>query len=443
MSYMSRRRMLSRVARALTVLTGMAVALPSAAQLQLGPQPDELYIFGGREAQDCEWPNVGRVGGCTATLVRQDMIVFAAHCGTKHKWVRFDSGRRRVKLSHCAINPEFSEATLGEGLDWAYCTLEENSWTKTVPLVPPMRREELDKLKQDSLPYPATLVGYGKNDIGASAGALVEVDTWVIELDKEARAGGDGADSCQGDSGGPLFVQMKDSSWRLLGITSYGGVCGRGGNYSLLANAVPWIEAQSGQEIANCDADPEGCGPLMSDPGGNYGRMGEQCLSGPTVQAQSPVAMHWESPLPSERIADGRGVLASLRVKDPKAWAQSRLRVELDGRVQREYQEIESLLEIEIPALAPGQHVLRALLLDAQGQVKVAARRAFRWKLPAKDTKGEDLSSPADLEVPAVKLSEETKGCSVTAASSQGLAWIFVALWGLRRSRRRMGRASC
>lgn len=438
---MSRRRMLPRFARALTVLAGMAVASPSIARL--GPEPDALYIFGGREAQDCEWPNVGRLGGCTATLVHEDLIVFAAHCGTQHKWVRFDGGRRRVKLSHCAANPDYSENTLGEGLDWAYCTLEDSSWTKGIPLVPPLRRGELQQIKSGPLPYAATLVGYGKNDIGASAGSLVEVDTWVVELDKEARAGGDGADSCQGDSGGPLFVQMKDSSWRLLGITSYGGACGRGGNYSLLAKAAPWIEAQSGRRIANCDADPGGCGALLSDPGGNYGRHAGQCLPGPTVQPNRPVAMEWMSPGPSERIADGRGLRASLAVQRPQAWAQSRLRVELDGRLLGEYRAIESSLELEIPQLAPGQHVLRALLIDPQGEAQVAARRAFRWKLPAKNSKGEELSSPSDLEVPAVKLNEETEGCSVGAASSKGLAWMLVALLGLRRSRRRTERPSC
>jgi secreted trypsin-like serine protease len=53
-------------------------------------------------------------------------------------------------------------------------------------------------------------------------------------------------DTCQGDSGGPLFVRnSQNSGWLLVGIVSFGGVCGSSyGVYSKPANYLDWIGAQ-------------------------------------------------------------------------------------------------------------------------------------------------------------------------------------------------------
>lgn len=50
-------------------------------------------------------------------------------------------------------------------------------------------------------------------------------------------------DTCQGDSGGPLFVRnSRNSDWSLVGVVSFGGVCGTGyGVYAKVSRYLDWI----------------------------------------------------------------------------------------------------------------------------------------------------------------------------------------------------------
>lgn len=53
-----------------------------------------------------------------------------------------------------------------------------------------------------------------------------------------------GKDTCKGDSGGPLML-FKDDRWQLVGITSYGGICGSpgfAGVYTRIAYYVSFIQ---------------------------------------------------------------------------------------------------------------------------------------------------------------------------------------------------------
>lgn len=81
---------------------------------------------------------------------------------------------------------------------------------------------------------------------------LVDDGTCAIALDAEDEgfdpatetcAGGTGADSCYGDSGGPLVVFAADGTPRLVGVVSWGIVCGGAspGVYSDVAGLAPWI----------------------------------------------------------------------------------------------------------------------------------------------------------------------------------------------------------
>lgn len=406
---------------------------------------DAPYIFGGRPAADCEWPNLARVGGCTATLVSPSLVVLAAHCGEKHKYAYFQGGAKRVPIKHCKVNPKFSQKSLGQGIDWGYCKLADTSWTKHIPVVPPLRREEL---KQIQAPYPVTLVGYGRNNLDIGVGRLVEVDTWLTHLDDEASIGGEGADSCQGDSGGPAFVQMPDKSWRVLGITSYGGACGKGGRYALYANAVDWIEKESGKRLANCEGkDPYACDTLMLDPGGDYGREDNQCLPGPLLEEGSNRArlpeLSWTSPEPSKLVKDGEGLEARLEVHHIERLDKARLEIELDGEVIQIHDRLHAEVTVAVSALAPGQHVLRAKIYDADEEVRTVARTAFRWQLPEFEAvPGEDSGQTSSPDS-QVKEEDESAGCRAQGSPASG--WLSLLGLGflLRGSRRRFSKSSC
>lgn len=107
-----------------------------------------------------------------------------------------------------------------------------------------------------------------------------------IPASGEAFVGGGGKDSCQGDSGGPVFVQADDGSWRVFGITSYGGACGGGGYYSMMHNGIAWFESQTGYDLTPChDADgtwnpgPD-CGSFPLSPAQGSGTWANGCSGG-------------------------------------------------------------------------------------------------------------------------------------------------------------------
>ncbi|XP_066579299.1 tryptase-2 [Amia ocellicauda] len=62
-------------------------------------------------------------------------------------------------------------------------------------------------------------------------------------------AGDGGKDTCQGDSGGPLVCRKRLVSWVLVGITSFGDVCGKPkfpGVYTRVSSFRRWIKKHSG-----------------------------------------------------------------------------------------------------------------------------------------------------------------------------------------------------
>ena len=67
-----------------------------------------------------------------------------------------------------------------------------------------------------------------------------EPGTWLEKHKKYYKTRG-GKDSCQGDSGGPLVCDIKapgddKGSAVLVGVTSWGGVCGASGSPGVYAN---------------------------------------------------------------------------------------------------------------------------------------------------------------------------------------------------------------
>ncbi|MEM7153704.1 MAG: trypsin-like serine protease [Myxococcota bacterium] len=229
--------------------------------IQDGDEPDALpdeggdlptsEIYGGTDVAACGWPTTVSLGGsCTGTLIHERVVLYAAHCGSSYNSVRFGESvygpSRIVGTDTCRTFPGGGP---GDGDDFAYCVLSEP--VTDVPLVPMLMGCEVDQYLTPG--RSVTVVGFGNADTGPY-GVKREVTTQLngVTASGEAHIGGGGKDSCQGDSGGPVFVQADDGSWRVFGITSYGGACGGGGYYSMMHRGVEWFESQSGYDLTPC-----------------------------------------------------------------------------------------------------------------------------------------------------------------------------------------------
>lgn len=272
-------------------ITSTLVALSFATPAAAGEPPEDLSvpvepseIYGGEDTAACGWPTtVSMLGSCTGTLVHPEVVIYAAHCGSNYNAVTLgetvNGPKRQVQTDFCRTFPGGGP---GKGNDWAFCKLAQPQLD--IPIVPILMGCETDILQPGQL---VTIVGYGNADTGPY-GVKREVVTTINNISgDEASIGGGGKDSCQGDSGGPVFVQVADGSWRVFGITSYGGACGTGGMYSMMHVGIDWFEAESGIDLTPCHSADGTWGPTPAckgfplDPGAGNSDWGVGCGGGP------------------------------------------------------------------------------------------------------------------------------------------------------------------
>jgi hypothetical protein len=298
-------------------LAALAVIAPGRADASdgLAAPPDPQGIYGGAPAAACAWPSAVFLGGCTGTLVHPEVVIYAAHCGSSVEWAWFgeDSNQQQgtyVGVEFCSV---FPGGTPGYGNDFAVCKLAEP--VTDVPIVPPLMGCETDVLQPG---LETWLVGFGNTDTGGFGTKYeVAVQLQYIEND-EAFLGGNGLAPCYGDSGGPAYVRLPaeldpEQSWRVFGITSWGGECGGGGFYSMMHNGMEWFESETGVDVTPChDADgtwnpgPE-CHSFPLDPGAGMGAW-PMCGAGGSSGAGATCGEGGPDPGGEESGSDGAGV---------------------------------------------------------------------------------------------------------------------------------------
>lgn len=281
----------------LSTLSLSTVAL-AGQPLEIQQPRDEQAIWGGSEAEPCAWPTVVRVTGngslCTGSLIHPRVVMYAAHCGSQGKVVRFGdtpNTGQTIQVEYCKTNPGYS----GQGSDWAYCVLQQE--ITQIPFTPVGFGCEVNQYYGNGASI--AVVGFGNNTGDTGAGTKRWGFTTITNATQTRfDVGGNSSTTiCSGDSGGPAFIRYADQSWHVYGIasTKNDNTCSSAkGTHSLAVNAVKWIEQDSGIDVTVChdingNWDP---GPLCGNffngqPSLSYGSWYTWC--------QDATALAWSS----------------------------------------------------------------------------------------------------------------------------------------------------
>ena len=249
--------------KSITLLTSLATAIVSCGSQEM----NDMEIYGGSKVEIGDWASTVAIVdssniNCTGTLVHPQLVITAAHC-MQGVWSAkqlsiytgegVEGGRTngQHKVASFASSPKYGRKQEGWN-DIAYIVLSEplNISEKDLPKIL-LDQDEMEEIIE--VGNEVRLVGYGGRN-GGGYGVKYEVDAEITKFnDSEINIGKNGRDSCQGDSGGPAYGQLRDGSWRVFGVVSRGGACGKGGIWGRMSANICWIQEDSGIQLgANC-----------------------------------------------------------------------------------------------------------------------------------------------------------------------------------------------
>jgi hypothetical protein len=266
-------------------MTGRTTSLLLAAALvaAFSTRAPAIHDQIGTACGTCQFPTAVRMPLCSGVYMGHGLVITAAHCvndvseGQSRAYFGESDGDDAAfsaVITSCVAHPDGEPTSDGyEGVDLAFCTLDDADGLPDIPIVPAMiptgcERDWLaHQVYELGTPPLVTVVGSGCPDhYGNGNSCGVDGVKRYLPLQLVRQTTHDGSPTklelerwgdletgvLDGDSGGPVFDVMPDGTWRLIGVVHSTNVALE----AAFAEAVPpylhWIEAESGIDLTPC-----------------------------------------------------------------------------------------------------------------------------------------------------------------------------------------------